>query len=104
MELLVFPRVLAECRAALQENAVVVANGRVSVKEDEAARLIVEGVQPIETYDPAKSFGSNRAERVQREKSAQGASGYFLTVPSLRLRRRCAGWKTCSATSLTAEP
>ena len=36
MELLVFPRILAECRAALQENAVVVANGRVSVKEDEA--------------------------------------------------------------------
>lgn len=83
MGLLVFPRVLAECRAALQENAVVVANGRVSVKEEEAARLIVEGVQPIETYDPSKSFGSNRAERVQREKSGEGASGYFLTVPSL---------------------
>ena len=83
MELLVFPRVLAECRAALQENAVVVANGRVSVKEEESARLIVEGVQPIETYDPSKSFGSNRAERVQREKSGEGASGYFLTVPSL---------------------
>ena len=83
MELMVFPRVLAECRAALQENAVVVANGRVSVKEEEAARLIVEGVQPIETYDPSKSFGSNRAERVQREKSGEGASGYFLTVPSL---------------------
>ena len=84
MELLVFPRVLAECRAALQENAVVVAHGRVSVKEEEAARLIVEGIQPIESYDPAKSFGSNRAERVQRESSAAGASGYFLTVPSLR--------------------
>ena len=52
MELLVFPRILAECRAALQENAVVVASGRVSVKEDEAARLIVEGVQSIDTYDP----------------------------------------------------
>ena len=42
----------------------------------------MEGIQPIENYDPSKSFGSNRAERVQREKSAQGASGYFLTVPS----------------------
>lgn len=67
MELLVFPRILAECRAALQENAVVVASGRVSVKEDEAARLIVEGVQSIETYDPAQSFGRNRVERVKRE-------------------------------------
>ena len=82
MELLVFPRVLAECRAALQENAVVVANGRVSVKEDEAARLIVEGVQSIETYDPTKNFGRNRVDRVKRETSGGGAAGYFLTVPA----------------------
>ena len=81
MELLVFPRILAECRAALQENAVVVANGRVSIKEDEAARLIVEGVQPIESYDPAKNFGMNRVERVKRETSG-GAAGYYLTVPA----------------------
>ena len=82
MELLIFPRVLAECRAALQENAVVVANGRVSVKEEEAARLIVEGVQPIESYDPSKSFGKNRVEKVRRETSGGEAAGYFLTVPS----------------------
>ena len=81
MELLVFPRVLAECRAALQENAVVVAHGRVSVKEEEAARLIVEGVQPIETYDPNKSFGRNRVDRVQKETRGEGVAGYFLTVP-----------------------
>ena len=53
MEMIVFPRILAECRAALQENAVVVANGRVSVKED-----------------------------VKRETSGGGAAGYFLTVPA----------------------
>ena len=82
MELLIFPRVLAECRAALQDNAVVVANGRVSVKEEEAARLIVEGVQPIESYDPSKSFGKNRVEKVRRETSGGEATGYFLTVPS----------------------
>ena len=81
MELLVFPRVLAECRAALQENAVVVAHGRVSLKEEEAARLIVEGVQPIETYDPNKSFGRNRVDRVQKETRGEGVAGYFLTVP-----------------------
>ena len=82
MELLIFPRVLTECRATLQENAVVVANGRVSVKEEEAARLIVEGVQPIESYDPSKSFGKNRVEKVRRETSGGEATGYFLTVPS----------------------
>ena len=82
MELLIFPRVLAECRAALQENAVVVANGRVSVKEEEAARLIVEGVQPIEHYDPSQSFGKNRVEKVRRETGGGETTGYFLTVPS----------------------
>ena len=82
MELLIFPRVLAECRTALQENAVVVANGRVSVKEEEAARLIVEGVQPIEHYDPSQSFGKNRVEKVRRETGGGETAGYFLTVPS----------------------
>ena len=82
MEMIVFPRILAECRAALQENAVVVANGRVSVKEDEAARVLVEGVQPIDSYDPNKTFGMNRVERVKRETSGGGAAGYFLTVPA----------------------
>ena len=36
------------------------------------ARLIVEGVQSIETYDPAQSFGRNRVERVKRETSGEG--------------------------------
>ena len=82
MELLIFPRVLADCRAALQENAVIVAHGRVSVKEEEAARLVVDGIQPIDNYDPAATFGRNRVQRVQREVSGEGVSGYFLTVPS----------------------
>ena len=86
MELLIFPRVLADCRAALQENAVIVAHGRVSVKEEEAARLVVDGIQPIDSYDPAATFGRNRVQRVQREVSGEGVSGYFLTVPS----RQCA--------------
>ena len=86
MELLIFPRVLADCRAALQENAVIVANGRVSVKEEEPARLVVDGIQPIDSYDPTASFGRNRVQRVQREVSGEGVNGYFLTVPS----RRCA--------------
>ena len=82
MELLIFPRVLADCRAALQENAVIVAHGRVSVKEEEAARLVVDGIQPIDSYDPAATFGRNRVQRAQREVSGEGVSGYFLTVPS----------------------
>ena len=58
------------------------ANGRVSVKEEEAARLIVEGVQPIEHYDPSQSFGKNRVEKARRETGGGETAGYFLTVPS----------------------
>ena len=86
MELLIFPRVLADCRAVLQENAVIVAHGRVSVKEEEPARLVVDGIQSIDSYDPAATFGRNRVQRVQREVSGEGVNGYFLTVPS----RQCA--------------
>ena len=89
MELLIFPRVLADCRAALQENAVIVAHGRVSVKEEEAARLVVDGIQPIDSYDPAATFGRNRVQRVQREVSGEGVSGYFLTVPSRQCPEMC---------------
>lgn len=82
IEVLVFPRVLLECRDALQDNAVVVLRGRVSVKEDEPAKLLAEGVHPIETYDPDQSFGRNRAARVERQIKPDTAEGFFLTVPS----------------------
>ena len=62
MELLVFPRVLAECRAALVDNSVVVVTGRVSVKEDEAAKLIVEQIVPIEAYSPAGEAPPRKSE------------------------------------------
>ena len=39
-------------------------------------------MQPIESYDPSKSFGKNRVEKVRRETSGGEATGYFLTVPS----------------------
>ena len=71
MELLIFPRVLTSCRAALQENAVVVANGRASVKEEEAARLIVESVLPVDGYDPSQSFRPEPFPAHQR-----GSGGY----------------------------
>ncbi|MGN0651622.1 MAG: DNA polymerase III subunit alpha, partial [Gemmiger sp.] len=85
MEMLVFPRVLANCRAYLQENAVVVTSGRVSVKEDEGTRLVVESVLPIEGYDSSHSFGENRSARVAARSHAGGAEqSLWLLVPSLQ--------------------
>ena len=87
MEMLVFPRVLANCRAYLQENAVVVTSGRVSVKEDEGTRLVVESVLPIDGYDTARSFGENRSARVEAQgRAGEGKHSIWLLVPSRQSR------------------
>ncbi|MCI7744210.1 DNA polymerase III subunit alpha [bacterium] len=87
MEMLVFPRALANCRAYLQENAVVVTSGRVSVKEDEGTRLVVESVLPIDGYDTARSFGENRSACVEAQgRAGEGKHSIWLLVPSRQSR------------------
>ena len=51
LEILVFPKVLERCRDALQENAVVVVTGRVSVKDDEATKIMAEEIVLAEQYE-----------------------------------------------------
>ena len=53
LEVIVFPRVLDTFRDSLQENAVVVIDGRLSVREDEPAKLMAESIIPIDRYNPA---------------------------------------------------
>ena len=76
MEIIVFPKVLADCRSALQDNAVVVINGRVSVKEEENAKLVAEKITPIEEY----SANGTAAPRPAQDKPAR--KGMYLKVPS----------------------
>ena len=71
---------MIRAKAASGESFLLIGRCGEQVLKDD--RLIVEGVQPIETYDPGKNFGMNRVERVKRETSGGGAAGYFLTVPS----------------------
>ena len=54
MEVIVFPRILDTFRDALKENAVVVIEGRLSVREDEPSKLMAESISPIEGYDPKR--------------------------------------------------
>ena len=54
MEVIVFPRVLDTFRDALRENAVVVIEGRLSVREDEPSKLMAESISPIEGYNPSR--------------------------------------------------
>ena len=53
MEVIVFPKVLDQFRDSLEENAVVVIDGRLSVREDEPAKLMAESIIPIDKYNPA---------------------------------------------------
>ena len=85
IEMLVFPKTYAECRAWLQENAVVVVQGRVSYKEDEGTRLLAEGVRPIDGYDPDHTFGENRAIAAGEQRRAQPrVTALWLLVPSMQ--------------------
>ena len=54
MEVIVFPKVLDTYRDALHENAVVVIDGRLSVREDEASKLLADSIIPMESYDPSR--------------------------------------------------
>ena len=84
MEMLVFPKIYAECRAWLQENAVIVIQGRVSYKEDEGTRLLAEGVRPIDGYQADKTFGENRAIAAGEQRRVQPkVAALWLLVPSM---------------------
>ena len=50
-EVLVFPKVLDRAGDALKEDAVVVMTGRLSVREDEAPKLLLDRVAPIADLD-----------------------------------------------------
>ena len=64
MEVIVFPKVLEVFRDAIRENAVVVIEGRLSVREDEPSKLMAESISPIEGYDP-KHPQANRPDRMR---------------------------------------
>ncbi len=50
MEMMVFPKVLDQYVQLLKENNIVVVSGRISIKEDEAVKLLCEHVMLIEDY------------------------------------------------------
>ena len=76
MEVIVFPRVLDTYRDAIQENAVVVIEGRLSVREDEPAKLMAESILPIQGYDP-KRPQANRPDRMR-----DAAQRLYIRLPS----------------------
>ena len=72
MEVILFPKVLLASATAVQDNAVVVVRGRISIKEDEAPKLLAETLVDIKEYEPGKL-------RVDTKKNK---SGLWLKLPS----------------------
>ena len=79
MEIIVFPKVLDQYRDALEENSVVVLSGRVSVREDEPAKLLADQIVPIEEYNPQNS-NQNRPSFAQKAKKAD--KRLYIKVPT----------------------
>ena len=76
MEVIVFPKVLDAFRDSQHENAVVVIDGRLSVREDEASKLLAESIVPIDNYDPA------RLDNGRPDPMKTAAKKLYIRVPS----------------------
>ena len=67
MEMLVFSRVLGECGPYLKENMPVLAEGRISVRDEKAPQLMCDRVTPLEQVkDGARLEGSGGEVRARR--------------------------------------
>ena len=63
-EMIVFPKVLNECAAAIKEGNIIRIEGRVSVREDEAPKIICDSARvPGDNEKPAE-----RSQRVERRR------------------------------------
>jgi DNA polymerase-3 subunit alpha len=84
MEVIVFPRVLDNYRAALQDNAVVVIEGRLSVREDEPAKLMAEVIVPVAQYRPGNAGAGSRRGEAPRSAlpTAEAQPRMYLRLPT----------------------
>ncbi len=72
LEMMVFPRVLDQYVQLLKENNIVVVSGRISIKEDDAVKLLCEQVMLADDY--IRDGGAAFAARESRRGQGGGAS------------------------------
>ena len=80
MEILIFPKILLNCRESLKENQVVVVIGRVSVKDDEATKIVAENIVPIEQYTDKPLVADTPIP--PKKPQTQRSRGLYLKLPS----------------------
>lgn len=74
IEMIVFPKTLDEHSQSIKEGSVVVVKGRVSIREDEAPKIICEHVRSAKDYKNTPHSGA--------KKSGDNRAGLYLRVPS----------------------
>lgn len=56
LELVIFPKTLERCNSLVHEDLLVVVRGRVSIKEDEDAKILCEEIKPLENINSSKLY------------------------------------------------
>ena len=82
MEMLVFPKVLAQCSQKLVEGSVVLVAAHVSVREEEEAKLICEGASLPGEEPPALGRGGARVQAQAPSTKPSKNAGVYLRVES----------------------
>lgn len=83
MELLTFSNVLERSGSLLTENAAVVAEGRISVRDEKAPQLVVNRFDPLESFTKqASAAHGRRAAPAAQEQAVLQASRLYLRLPS----------------------
>ena len=83
MELLTFSNVLERSGSLLTENAAVVAEGRISVRDEKAPQLVVNRFDPLEAFTKQAPPPMAAAPRpAAQEQAVLQASRLYLRLPS----------------------
>jgi len=56
LEIIVFPKIYERCRSLLVQDAIVLVEGRVSQREEEAAKIVCDNVKPLKRYCGKKLY------------------------------------------------
>ena len=73
IECLVFPRVYEKYQTYLQEDAAVAVSGKISVREEEAPKLLADRITPLEDWKPAQTGAPAGAQAQPRRGGAPTA-------------------------------
>ena len=97
IECLVFPRVHERYQALLQEDEIAVLSGRLSVREEEEPKLIVESICRIEDWQKKKEASAERKDvpagtegRTEARQAAEARKKLFLRLERKQMDRASA--------------